>query len=198
MTTSASATAAAPVSKTLAPLSSAAAFNAGTGSNALTVRPAATRLAAIGPPMLPSPRNAMFMPRPFLRRADTGGFGPTDDHTHDFIGSLEDSMYPQVADDLLETVLIQIPVTAVQLQCLIGDVEAGVGDVPLRHRAQLHLVGMVGVERDGGPPQERPRRLEGGGHVGELEPDGRLVEQRSAERLPVGQVADRLVERGLG
>ena len=38
---------------------------AGTGSNALTVWPAATRLAAIGPPMLPSPRNATFMPRPF-------------------------------------------------------------------------------------------------------------------------------------
>ena len=59
ITTSASATASAPVSKTLAPLSSAAAFNAGTGSNPRTVCPAATRLAAIGPPMLPSPRNAI-------------------------------------------------------------------------------------------------------------------------------------------
>ena len=107
-------------------------------------------------------------------------------------------MHPQIADDLLQPVLGEIAVAAVQLQRLIGDVEAGVGDVALRHRAQLHLVGVVGVERSCRPPQQCSRRLQRGGHVGEREPDRRLVEQRAAERLPVGEVARRLVVGGLG
>ena len=59
ITTSASATASAPLSNTWAPLSAAAAFSAGTGSKPRTVWPAATRLAAIGPPMWPNPKNAI-------------------------------------------------------------------------------------------------------------------------------------------
>lgn len=38
-------------------------------------------------------------------------------------------MHPQVADDLLQTILAQIAIAAVQLQGLVGDLKAGVGDV---------------------------------------------------------------------
>ena len=66
MTTSASATASAALSNTATPLAAAAVAAAGTGSKPRTVWPAATRFADIGPPMLPSPRNAMVvMASPF-------------------------------------------------------------------------------------------------------------------------------------
>ena len=53
------ATASGPLSKVVAPCSRAACAAAGTGSKPCTVCPAAMRLAAIGPPMWPSPRNAI-------------------------------------------------------------------------------------------------------------------------------------------
>src|SRR6195952_2333595 len=194
MTTSAPATASAPESKTLTPLASAASFKAGTGSKPRTVWPAVTRLAAIRPPLLPSPRNAMVVIdlEPFCLRGSPrpSGFSPADDHPHDFVGSLEDSMHPQIADDLLQPVLAQVPVAAVELQRLIGDRVAVVRDVPLGHRAEFALVRVVLVERSGRTPQQVSGRLERGGHVGEGEPDGRLVEELDAERLAVGEVGD--------
>src|ERR1700712_731279 len=120
MTTSASVTASAPVSNTFAPVASAAAFRSATGSKPRTANPPATRFAAIGPPMLPSPKNAIVVissslpslrwPKMSLlgRRPRPGGFGPADDDPHYFVGSLEDSMHPQVADDLLQSILAQI------------------------------------------------------------------------------------------
>src|SRR3984893_4841164 len=171
ITTSASATASAPLSKTCAPFSAAAAFSAATGSKPRTVCPAATRFAAIGPPMWPNPKNATVLTRdpPSLLAesssgllcgcAGPGGLGPADDHAHDFVGSLEDSVHPQVADDLLQPVLAEVAVAAVQLQRLIGNVEARVGDVALGHRAQLHLFRVVVVERGCRAPQQGSRCL---------------------------------------
>src|SRR5271166_1658370 len=104
MTTSASAAASAALSNTQAPPAAAAA--AGTGSNPRTLWPAPTRFADIGAPMLPNPRNAMVVIVTFLSGgAEPRGLGPTDDHAHDFVGPFQDSMHPQIADDLLQTVL---------------------------------------------------------------------------------------------
>src|ERR1700716_3266809 len=99
ITTSASVAAAAPLSKTCAPLSAAASLSAGTGSKPRTVWPAARRLAAIGPPMWPNSRNAIVVIDSSLStglcgRAGAGRFGPTDDHAHDFVGALQDSVHP--------------------------------------------------------------------------------------------------------
>src|SRR4030088_2936732 len=116
ITTSASTTASAPVSKTGAPLSAAAAFNAATGSKPRTVCPAATRFAAIGPPMWPNPKNATVLTRypPWLLAESSSvllcacaglcGLGPADDHAHACVDSLEDSVHPQFADHLLQPV----------------------------------------------------------------------------------------------
>ena len=59
------------------------------------------------------------------------------------------------------------------------------------HRAQLHLFGVVLVERGCRPPQQGSRRpCSAVRHVGEREPDGRLRSSSdAAERLPVGQIA---------
>ena len=106
-------------------------------------------------------------------------------------------MHPQIADDLFQTILAQVAVATVQLQGLVRDLEAGVGDVALGHRAQLDLVGVVGVQRTRGPPQHHSRRLEPGGHVGQGEPDRGLVEQGRAEGLSLANVGARFVEGGL-
>src|ERR1700758_2639443 len=165
ITTSPSAAASAPLPKTRTPLSAAAAAAAGTGSKPRTVCPAATRLADIGPPMWPRPRNAIVLIccssisllASAACRLHPGGLGATDHHPHDLVGSLENSVHPQVTNDLLQSVLSQISVSAVQLQCAVGDVIARVGDVALGHRAQLHLVRVVVVECGCRPPQQHSR-----------------------------------------
>src|ERR1700730_4861981 len=119
ITTSPSATASAPLPKTCTPLSAAADEAEGTGSKPRTVCPAATRFAAIGPPMLPRPRNAIVVIcGSSLSLLHPGGLGAADHHPHDLVGSLENSVHAQVADDLLQSVLSQIAVSAVQLQRL--------------------------------------------------------------------------------
>src|SRR3984893_13911850 len=160
ITTSASATACAPLSNTAAPLSAAAALAAGTGAKPRTVCPALTRFAAIGPPMSPRPRNAIVVIcAPSLSllasapwRLHPGGLGAADHHPHDLVGSLENSVHPQVTDDLLQSVLSEVSVAAVQLQRAVGDVIARVGDIEFGHRAQLDLVRIVVVEGCCRPP----------------------------------------------
>src|SRR5271170_6911471 len=203
MTTSASATASAALSNTLAPLAAAAVAAAGTGSNPRTVWPAVIRFTDIGPPMLPSPRKAILkssdIGAPLLRgRAEPRGLGTADDHPHDLVGTFQNSMHPQVSDDLLQTILAQVAVAAVQLQCLVCDVEARIGNVAFGHRTQLDFVGVVGVQCTRGSPQQHSRRLESGGHVRQGESDGGLVEQGRAEGLPFANVAAGFVEGGLG
>src|ERR1700724_2526708 len=135
ITTSPCTTASAPLPKTCTPLSAAAELAAGTGSKPRTVCPAATRFAAIGPTMLPRPRNAIVVicassPSLLASAASPsvlgsavspsvlrpGGLGAADHHPHDLVGSLENSVHAQVADDLLQSVLSQIAAPAVQLQ----------------------------------------------------------------------------------
>src|SRR5687768_9847685 len=119
ITTSASATAAVPVSKVLTPLAAAFSRNSGTRSKPWTVCPPATRLAAIGPPILPSPRKATVLISAYLSLAGglgAGGFRPADDHAHDLVGPLKDAVHPQIPDDFLQPVLLEVAVSAVQLQ----------------------------------------------------------------------------------
>ena len=60
-----------------------------------------------------------------------------DDHPHDLVGAFQDLVDAQVADDLLDAVLGEVAVAAVELQRLVGDLEGGVGDVALGHGAEL-------------------------------------------------------------
>src|SRR6201991_1062813 len=195
ITTSASATASAALSKTSTPPSAAVAAAAGTGSKPRTVWPAPSRFADIGPPMFPSPRKAIEVIAAFLNGGpESAGLGATDDHPHDFVGPLENSVHPKVADDFLQTILAQVAVATVQLQRLVRHLETSVGDIAFGHRAQLDLVGVVGVQGTCGAPQHHSRGLQAGRHVGQGEADGGLVEQRGAERLTLAHICPRLVE----
>src|ERR1700721_805190 len=90
------------------------------------------------PPCGGAPKTRPWPSALALLRADArpGGFGSADDHPHDFVGSLQDAVHPEIAHDLLQTVLAKIAVAAVQVQRLVGDVETLIGDVPFGHRAQ--------------------------------------------------------------
>ena len=84
-----------------------------------------------------------------------------------------------------------------QLQRLIGDVEAGVGDEALGHGAKLRGVGILGVERRGGVPQKCARGFERGRHVGEAELQRLEFVEPFAERLALFHVGERLLQRRL-
>src|SRR6201993_4961169 len=105
-------------------------------------------------------------------------------------------MHPQIADDLFQTILTQVAIAAVQLQGFVGDLEAGVGDIAFGHRAQLDLVGAVGVQRTGRPPQQHSRSLQPGSHVRQGKPDGGFIQQGGTERLPLANIGSRFVEGG--
>src|ERR1700678_1150776 len=88
-------------------------------------------------------------PHPTLTRDSGRGGSPPSDHfardddAHDFVGSLENLMLPQIAHDLLDAVIGEIAVAAEHLQRLIGDIEPSIGGEPLRHRAQPRRVGRL-------------------------------------------------------
>ena len=69
----------------------------------------------------------------------------------------EDLVHAQIAHDLLDAVLAEIAVAAVELQRLVGDLEADIGGEALGHRAQHGGVGILAIERRGGAPQQRSR-----------------------------------------
>jgi Domain of unknown function (DUF4189) len=56
-----------------------------------------------------------------------------DHHAHDLVGALQDLMHAQVAHELLEPIVLQVAVTAMDLQGLVAHVEAEVGRQPLAH-----------------------------------------------------------------
>ena len=91
----------------------------------------------------------------------------------------------------------EIAVAAMQLQRLIGDVEAGVGDEALGHGAKLRGVRVVAVERRGGAPQQGARRFEPGRHVGEAELQRLEFVKALAEGLALFHVGERFFQRRL-
>ena len=120
-----------------------------------------------------------------------------DDDAHDLVRALEDLVHAQVAHDLLDAVVVQVAVAAVQLQRLVRDAESGVGRESLRHGALHRGIRSLLVEGVRGIPHQRPRRVQLGRHVGEREDDGLLLGERLAERVALVHVAQCPVEREL-
>src|SRR5436190_14407773 len=117
------------------------------------------------------------LPRSFL--ADEC---PRHNHSHDLIGSFQDLMDPQIAHDLLDPVFRQIAVAAMQLERLISDIKADVGDEALGHGAELCRVGGLGIERARGSPKKCAGSFELGRHVGQT----KLQSLEIGQHLPEG------------
>ena len=90
-----------------------------------------------------------------LRQQGAGGDDP-----HDLVGAFEDLVHAQVADQLLDAEVGEVAVAAEELQRAVGDLEGGVGDEALGHRAGHRGVGGTGVELPGGLVEEDACRLQ--------------------------------------
>ena len=119
------------------------------------------------------------------------------DQPHDFVGPFQDLVHAQIAHDLLDAVFAEVAVAAMQLQRLVGDLEADVGAKTLGHRAQHGGVRILAVERCGGTPDKSPRRLQFGRHVGEAELQRLEFVEALAEGFSLLHVGQRLFQRAL-
>src|SRR5713101_1651071 len=118
------------------------------------------------------------------------------DHAHDLVGAFEDLMHPEVAQITLDGKVLQVAVAAMQLQRIVDDPEADVGGEALAHGGGLRRLGRLDVEQRGGAPDQQPRGVEVGRHVGQLELRRLEVGQRLAELLALDHVARRRLQAG--
>src|SRR5215210_5598719 len=119
-----------------------------------------------------------------------------DDHALDLRGALADQQQRRVAVEPLDLVLLRVAVAAVDAEGVLDDLLAGLGGEELRH-AGLEVRALARVLHPGGLEREQARRLDLGGHVGELELDGLVLGDRLAERRALLRVAQRQLERPL-
>src|SRR3954454_10241894 len=118
-----------------------------------------------------------------------------DDEALDLRGALVDLEQLRVAHQLLDRVLLHVPVAAEDLHRVGRDLHRRVRGEALRvgglQRRPLAL-----VEQPGGLPDEQPRRLDLGGHVGDEEVDALVHRDRLAELDTFARVLDRVLEGG--
>src|SRR5690606_25636007 len=74
---------------------------------------------------------------------------PRDDDAHDLVGTLQDLVDAKVAHQLLDAVVVQVAVAAEELQGVVGDGEARIGDEALGHGRPFRRVVRAGVELRG-------------------------------------------------
>src|SRR5690242_3677965 len=122
---------------------------------------------------------------------------PRDHQLLHLVGALADGEDLRVAVEAAHRVLLDVAVAAVDLH---GFLRAAHREPP---RLELRLRGGEAeraplVLQPGGLVGEQARRLDLGGHVGELGLDGLEPADRLPERAPLLGVGERLVERALG
>ena len=106
-------------------------------------------------------------------------------------------MHPQIPHDFFDAVFGQIAIAAVQLQCLIGNVEAGVGHKTLGHGREPRGSDVFAIECGGGVPQQCARGFKLGRHVGEAKLQRLKLVEAPAESLPVAHIGECFVQSGL-
>src|SRR5260370_33637356 len=113
------------------------------------------------------------------------------DHPHDLVGTFEDLVHAQVAEIALDGEVLQVAVAAMQLQRLVDDLKPDIGRETLAHRRGLRRLGRLGVEQESRPPDQDPRGVELGRHVGQLELRRLEFGDRLTELLALDYVARR-------
>src|SRR3954469_14685510 len=90
--------------------------------------------------------------------ASTPPYQPTrHDQAHDLVRAFENLMHAQVAHDLFDPVIGQIAVAAVELQSVVGDLEADIGGEALGHGAAHGYVRIAPVVSRCGGVEQDPR-----------------------------------------
>src|SRR5579883_2502037 len=119
---------------------------------------------------------------------------PAGDHEPlDLVGALADDHERRVAVVALDAELLHVAVAAEDAHGLEGDLLADLGGEELRH-ARLEVAALAAVLHRGRLADEEPRRLDLGGHVGELELDRLVLADGLAERPALLRVADGVLE----
>ena len=103
----------------------------------------------------------------------------------------------RVAVVALDVVLGRVAVRAVDAQGLGGVLQRGLRCHQLGH-PRLEVAALAAIERTGGTLHEQPRRLDPACHVGQLERDRLVLDDRPAHRLPLLRVPQRRRQRGVG
>src|SRR5690606_31233619 len=104
------------------------------------------------------------------------------DDVHDLVGAFEDLVNPEIANDLFDAEIGEIAVAAMQLQRIVGDLEAAVRHHTYRHGAERGRVIRLLLQRRRGPPQEGPAYFQVRGHIRKRE----LQRLEARERLAKG------------
>src|SRR3954452_21652364 len=119
-----------------------------------------------------------------------------DHHALDLRGALADQQQRRVAVQALDLVFLGVAVAAVDAERVLDALLAGLGREQLRHPG-LDVRALARVLHARGLEHQQPRRLDLGGHVGELELDRLVLGDRLAERPPLLRVAQPQLQRSL-
>ena len=114
----------------------------------------------------------------------------------DLRGAFEDRVDLRVAVPLLDGVILHVARAAEDLDRLFGDLHRGLARVQLRHRALARFEVLAGRRHPARAPHEETGRVDVHLHVGELERDRLVHDDRPAERLTLLGVVERVLVRG--
>ena len=92
-----------------------------------------------------------------------------DNHPHDFIGTFQNLVNPQVAHQFFDAVIRKIAIATMQLQTLINNFGASLGHKLLCHGAMLAGIGRPLIKLPCGLAQENAGRLQFDLHISKAE-----------------------------
>ena len=121
-----------------------------------------------------------------------------DDEPHDFVSSLKNAMYAQVANDFFDSVFREIAIPAMELERFVRDLKADVGRESLRHRDKARSLWVSRIEPSCGLVKERARRFELCRHIGEAELQGLELINAFAEGFTLRHIGKSAIEGVLG
>src|SRR5581483_5010866 len=124
------------------------------------------------------------------------GDGPADHQLLDLLGALEDVVDLGVAVPALDGEVADVAVAAEDLDGPLGDPDRGTAGLQLAHRSFGVLVAVAVAGQPQRPPDEHAGGVDLGGHVGQHEGDGLVLDDRLAELVALlGVVQGELVGR---
>src|SRR5579875_704825 len=123
--------------------------------------------------------------------------GAADHIEHDLVGSRSDAVEAQIPPHALDSVLLHVPVAAVDLDALVGHLDGDPGGVQLGHRDLPHRIFAV-LKAPGGGVDHLTGALDLGRHLGELVPDDLEAADRASEGGALLGVAQGPIEHVLG
>ena len=103
-------------------------------------------------------------------------------------------MHPQVAHHALDFIILQIAITAMNLQRLIGNIETSIGDKAFCHCRFTGLFSLAFIKRFGRFIKHQPRRFQIGRHICQFKLNGLKLSDGLTELLAGFGIFQRHIE----